>query len=98
MSPWVQIPPVPPFLIRYIIHMKQTYTLATSEFCGPCAMVKKFLAENSITVGIVNMEDDQTFFVENTIKSVPVLLSSDGSRYTGADAILGHFSAKNVTC
>jgi len=79
--------------------MKQTYTLASSEFCGPCQMVKKFLAENSsINVGIVNMEDDSQFFVENTIKSVPVLLSFDGSRYTGADAILGHFSAKNVTC
>lgn len=61
-------------------------------------MVKKFLAENSISVGIVNMEDNLTFFHENSIKSVPVLLSSDGERYVGADAILGHFSAKSVTC
>jgi glutaredoxin len=78
--------------------MKQTYTLASSEFCGPCTMVKKYLAENSIAVGIVNMEDDQSFFVENGIKTVPILLCSDGSRYAGADAILGHFSAKSVTC
>ena len=78
--------------------MKQTYTLASSEFCGPCQMVKKFLAENSINVGVINMEDDSQFFIENTIKTVPVLLSSNGSRYTGADAILGHFSAKSVTC
>ncbi len=44
------------------------------------------------------MEDDQKFFIDNGLKTVPVLLSSDGSKYTGADAILGHFSAKNVTC
>jgi len=61
-------------------------------------MIKKFLSDNSISVGVVNMEDDQAFFSENSIKSVPVLLSSDGGRYTGADAILGHFSAKAVTC
>jgi membrane-bound inhibitor of C-type lysozyme len=61
-------------------------------------MIKKYLAENSITVGVVNMEDDQQFFVDNGIKTVPVLLSSDGSRYAGADAILGHFSATSVTC
>jgi glutaredoxin len=78
--------------------MKQTYTLASSEFCGPCAMIKRFLTENSINVGIINMEDDQKFFIDNGLKTVPVLLSSDGSKYTGADAILGHFSAKNVTC
>ena len=78
--------------------MKQTYTLASSEFCGPCAMVKKYLADNSINVGVVNMEDDQAFFSDNSIKSVPVLLSSDGGRYAGVDAILGHFSAKAVTC
>ncbi len=78
--------------------MKQTYTLASSAFCGPCAMIKKFLSDNSISVGVVNMEDDQQFFSDNSIKSVPVLLSSDGVQYTGADAILGHFSAKAVTC
>jgi len=78
--------------------MKQTYTLASSEFCGPCAMIKKYLAENSITVGVVNMEDDQKFFSDHGIKTVPLLLSSDGARYTGVDAILGHFSAKAVTC
>ena len=61
-------------------------------------MVKKYLADNSINVGVVNMEDDQAFFSDNSIKSVPVLLSSDGGRYAGVDAILGHFSAKAVTC
>jgi len=79
--------------------MKQTYTLASSEFCGPCQMVKKFLSENSsINVGVINMEDNQKFFIDSSLKTVPVLLSSDGNRYTGVDAILGHFSAKNVTC
>lgn len=78
--------------------MKQTYTLASSEFCGPCKMIKKYLAENSISVAVINMEDDQKFFMENGIKTVPVLLSSDGARYAGVDAILGHFSAKAVTC
>lgn len=61
-------------------------------------MVKKYLADNSINVGVINMEDDQAFFSDNSIKSVPVLLSSDGGRYAGVDAILGHFSAKAVTC
>jgi hypothetical protein len=44
------------------------------------------------------MEDDQQFFSDNGIKTVPLLLSSDGARYAGVDAILGHFSAKSVTC
>jgi len=55
-------------------------------------MIKKFLTKNNLSVRIVNMEDDMQFFADNDIKSVPVLLCSDSTRFAGAAAILSHFS------
>lgn len=78
--------------------MKQTYTLATSEFCGPCKIVKQYIADHKLDIAFINMEDNIEFFAKHDIKSVPVLLNSDGTRYSGMDMVLGHLSGKNVTC
>lgn len=61
-------------------------TLATSDFCGPCQIVKKYAAENNITLEIKDMMMDFEFFKANDIKSVPTLLVEAPSgiqRYIG---------------
>ena len=76
--------------------MKQQYTLATSEFCGPCKMVKASLDSQKISYTLKNMSEDFLYFKERRIKSVPVLLdSSDAVIATGADAILRFFKTNS---
>lgn len=48
--------------------------LATSKFCGPCGMIKKYITENSLDVKEVELGSDPDFFLRNEIKSVPTLV------------------------
>ena len=61
-------------------------TLATSDFCGPCKMIKQYAKDNNISLEIKDMMDDSAFFKDNDIKSVPTLLVEAPSgiqRYIG---------------
>lgn len=49
--------------------------LATSKFCGPCGMIKKYIDENSLDVKLVELGEDPDFFLRNEIKSVPTLVA-----------------------
>lgn len=48
--------------------------LATSEFCGPCQLLKRWLIEEKLEVEIINMEDNIDSFRKYDIRSVPTLL------------------------
>lgn len=48
--------------------------LATSKFCGPCGMIKKYIDENSLDVKLIELGEDPDFFLRNEIKSVPTLV------------------------
>jgi glutaredoxin len=62
--------------------------LATSQFCGPCKLLKSQLDPNSYEVR--DMMEDRDFFVENGIRSVPMLIIGS-VKITGTDQILGYF-------
>lgn len=61
--------------------------LATSEFCGPCKLIKKFIAENSLNVELKEMENDIEFFKEKKIKKVPTLVVGE-ENICGVDNII----------
>jgi glutaredoxin len=62
--------------------------LATSQYCGPCKLLKDRLDPNSYEVR--DMEENRDYFVENSIRSVPTLIIGS-MKITGTDQILAYF-------
>jgi glutaredoxin len=62
--------------------------LATSQFCGPCKLLKDRLDPNSYEVR--DMEENRDFFVENGIRAVPMLVIGS-VKITGMDKIIAYF-------
>lgn len=62
--------------------------LATSQFCGPCKILKDTLDPNSYEVR--DMVSDRDFFMEHGIRSVPTLVVGN-EKITGFDQISAYF-------
>jgi glutaredoxin len=62
--------------------------LATSQFCGPCKLLKDRLDPNSYEVR--DMEENRDYFIENGIRSVPMLIIGN-EKITGFEPILAYF-------
>ena len=62
--------------------------LASSQFCGPCKLLKDRLDPNSYEVR--DMESDRAFFIEHGIRSVPMLIIGN-EKITGFEPILAYF-------
>jgi len=62
--------------------------LATSQYCGPCKLLKERLDPNSYEVR--DMEENRDFFVENGIRAVPMLIIGS-VKITGTEQILAYF-------
>jgi glutaredoxin len=69
--------------------------LATSEFCGPCKVIKKFIAENSLNVELKEMENDLEFFKEKKIKAVPTLIVDD-QKISGVENIIDFLQSSAI--
>lgn len=66
--------------------------LATSEFCGPCKMLKPRLDQMNAVYETRDMVVDREFFTEYAIRSVPTLITPEGDKIGGSDQILAYFS------
>ena len=65
-------------------------TLATSKYCGPCQVLKDELALLNIEVEIKDSSTDFKYFIDNEIKTVPVLVLNNGEKIQGPAKILNH--------
>jgi thiol-disulfide isomerase/thioredoxin len=66
-------------------------TLATSEFCGPCKILKTQLEQFAASYDTKDLSRDAGFFIENGIRSVPTLVCHDGTKITNSAEILDFF-------
>jgi len=66
--------------------------LATSKFCGPCALLKRKLQSDKLTVETIDMEEDTDKFRQYGVRSVPRLLVVEDDEVTeviqGSDEII----------
>lgn len=62
--------------------------LATSDYCAPCKLLKKQIAELDLDVEIKDLIQHKDFFLKHGIRSVPTLITLSGEIVTGVDAIL----------
>jgi len=68
-------------------------TLAVSQSCGPCSMLKSKLKKLGLEVDIkdFSVDEDKEFFIKHQIKSVPRLVVEDNGGVTiiqGMDDII----------
>ena len=66
-------------------------TLATSEFCGPCKILKTQLEQSAASYDTKDLSRDAGYFIENGIRSVPTLVCPDGTKITSSAEILDYF-------
>lgn len=66
-------------------------TLATSEFCGPCKILKTQLEQSAASYDTKDLSRDAAYFIENGIRSVPTLVCPDGTKITNSAEILDYF-------
>ena len=64
--------------------------LATSKYCAPCQVLKDELALLNIEVEIKDSSTDFKYFIDNNIKTVPILILEDGEKIQGPSQILNH--------
>jgi predicted DsbA family dithiol-disulfide isomerase len=62
--------------------------LATSEYCGPCAIIKNVILSGGLDVEVREMSQHLDWFQSSGIKNVPTLVLDDGTKIVGAQAIL----------
>jgi glutaredoxin len=67
-------------------------TLATSEFCGPCKLLKETLEQKGISVEYKDLSRDTDFFIAHGIRSVPTLVTVEGECIAGADSIVKYLT------
>ena len=63
--------------------------LATSQYCGPCTLLKEAIQKLDIEIKIHDMLEENAWFIANQIKSVPTLIH-ENNKITGADDILNY--------
>jgi glutaredoxin len=56
--------------------------LATSKFCGPCALLKRKLQSDKLEVETIDMEEDTDKFRQYGVRSVPRLLVVEDDEVT----------------
>lgn len=71
--------------------------LATSEFCGPCKILKTQLEQMGAIYELKDLSRDAGFFISNNIKGVPTLLCPDGTHLRTSAEILNYFK-QHETC
>lgn len=75
-----------------IFKKKNKLILASASFCGPCQMLKAWIATQNLIVEIKQMEDEVEFFRLHSIKTVPRLLVFKGDELidtvSGPDQII----------
>jgi glutaredoxin len=72
--------------------------LATSEFCGPCKILKTQLDQMGAIYESKDLSRDAaSYFLENNIKSVPTLICPDGTHLRTSAEILNYFK-QHETC
>ena len=54
--------------------------IITAEWCGPCKLLKKEIAEAKIEVEYINADKNMEFCNKNNIKSIPTLITENGNR------------------
>ena len=64
--------------------------LATSKYCGPCQVLKTELENLNIEIETRDSSTDFKYFLDNEIKTVPVLVLDDGKKIKGPVQILNH--------
>jgi glutaredoxin len=66
--------------------------IATSKFCGPCALLKRKLQSDKLVVETIDMEEDTDKFRQYGVRSVPRLLVVEDDIVTeviqGSDEII----------
>jgi glutaredoxin len=66
--------------------------LATSKFCGPCALLKRKLQDDNLEVETIDMEENTDKFRHYGVRSVPRLLIVENEEVTeviqGSDEII----------
>jgi glutaredoxin len=66
--------------------------LATSKFCGPCALLKRKLQDDKLEVETIDMEEHTDKFRHYGVRSVPRLLVVEDEEVTeviqGSDDII----------
>ena len=66
--------------------------LATSKFCGPCALLKRKLQDDNLEVETIDMEENTDKFRQYGVRSVPRLLIVENEEVTeviqGSDEII----------
>ncbi len=75
--------------------MSDKITLASSQFCGPCKVIKDRIKELNLDVTIRDMEFDIEFFKQAAIRSVPMLFVDGGEQdvvLKGAGEILEYLN------
>jgi hypothetical protein len=66
-------------------------TLATSEFCGPCKILKTQLEQYGADYDTRDLSRDAAYFIGNSIRSVPTLVCPDGTKLQSSAEILDYF-------
>ena len=64
--------------------------LATSKYCSPCQVLKKELDVLNIEIEMKDSSTDFQYFIDNNIKTVPILILEDGEKIQGPAKILNH--------
>lgn len=73
------------------IQMANKNTLITTSWCGPCKIIKDFLAKNPKDIALVDADENQQYCRENNVRTVPTLIADD-KHLTGAKDIIDYLS------
>jgi len=70
--------------------------IVTAEWCGPCKLLKKEIAEAKIEVEYIDADQNMKFCNKNNIRSIPSLITKDGNIITSYPEILKELNIKLI--
>jgi thiol-disulfide isomerase/thioredoxin len=68
--------------------------IVTAEWCGPCKLLKKEIAEYKVEVEYIDADENIEFCNNNNIKSIPTLITENGNIVTSYSEILKKLNIK----
>ena len=70
--------------------------IVTAEWCGPCKLLKKEIAESKVEVEYIDADKNMEFCNKNNIKSIPTLITENGNIVTSYSDILKKLNIKLI--
>ena len=64
--------------------------LLSASWCAPCKEVKKYIETHRMDVDIIDVDSNQEVVEKYKIRSVPVLVVDEFTRFTSSNSIISY--------